>query len=121
MLPLAKLQTAIADCEREVTWKPSYAGGILAIPLLDEGDAGGVAVIAHKQRRAYQGIALAVNETKRVQPGDLVCFDQGRVEELRTMAGELFIHTTEPMLAGLDEEFRPKEPTLQASGLWVPQ
>lgn len=119
VLPLAKLQTALESCREEAYWQPSYAGGILCVPLLDEGDAGGFQVVAHKQRRAYQGLVVAVNGTKRVQVGDLISWDQGRGEEITTLLGEKFFHLTENNASAVDDEFRPKEPTLQASGLWV--
>jgi len=123
VLSLDKLETALESCREEAYWKPSYAGGVLCVPLLDEGDSGGVEVVAHKQRRSYQGIVVAVNDTKRVEVGDLVCADQGRFEELRTALGEVFVHSTERMLSGVDEEFskppEPKEPTKLPSGLWI--
>ena len=120
MLPLSKLETAIASTREEAYWKPSYAGGILAVPLLDEGDAGGVQVVAHKQRRAYQGLVVAVNGTKRVRVGDLISWDVGRAEEITTALGERFVHLIERNASAVDDEFgKPKEPTLLAPGLWV--
>jgi co-chaperonin GroES (HSP10) len=87
---------------------------------MDEGDAGGVAVVAHKQRRAYQGLVVAVNGTKRVKVGDLISWDQGRGEEVTTLLGEKFFHLTESNAAAVDDEFgKPKEPTLLPSGLWI--
>lgn len=120
MLPLDKLEAALESCNTEAFWKPSYAEGILCVPLVDEGTAGGVDVPTYKARHKFQGLVVSVNKTKRVEVGDLICFDMGRSEEITTQLGETFFHITERNCAGRDEEFaKPPEPTLLPSGLWV--
>jgi hypothetical protein len=122
VLPLDKLEAALADTKREVYWKPAHVGGILCVPLDDEGMSGGVHVEAYKQRHTFQGVAIAVNKTKHIAVGDLVSADMGRLEEVKTALGEMFVVTTEPMLSGVDDEFskqpEPKEKLLP-SGLWI--
>lgn len=124
MLPLVKLDAALESCKEEAFWMPSYAGGVLAVPLLDEGVSGGVHIEGYKQRRAYQALVVAVNGTKHVKVGDLVCFDMGRTETLTTYRGEVYLHTTERLLSGVDEEFGkepepPPGPTQLPSGIWI--
>lgn len=121
MLPLPELQSALEQCEVEVFWKPVHARAILAVPLWDEGMAGGVEVPSYKQRRKYQAIVVAVNETKTVEVGDLVCYDMGRGDEIVTYRGELFFHITERNVSAIDDEFGKPEATEKqlASGLWV--
>jgi len=130
VLPLSDLRSALADCAREVRWTPAHAGAILCVPLTDEGTSGGVTVPGYKQRHKFQGLVVAVNKTKDVVVGDLINFDMGRGEEIRTYAGETYFHVTEDNASGIDEEFRakleaaeaaaaaPKEQQL-ASGLWI--
>ena len=122
MLPLAELQTALADCKREVYWRPAHAEGILCVPLSDEGMSGGVEVQAYKQRHKFQGLVVSVNKTKHTAVGDLIYFDMGRGEEITTYLGETFYHITERLASAVDEEFgKPPEPTekLLPSGLWI--
>jgi hypothetical protein len=125
VLPLPELQSALARCDDEVYWRPAHKQGILAVPLWDEGVSGGVEVPSYKQRRRYQALVVAVNETKVVQVGDLINFDMGRADEVYTYRGELFVHIAERNASAVDEEFgkepepeKPKETQLP-SGLWI--
>lgn len=124
MLPLQAKLDALRRCEtEEVFWTPAHPRSILAIGLFDEGDSGGVFVPSSHARHKYQALVLAVNDCRYVQAGDLVVFDVGRGEELRTARGEIFFHITEPNVAGVDESFladaKEKIPTQRPSGLWV--
>ena len=120
MLPLAKLETALKDCEREVYWRPVHAHGILAVPLVDEGFDGQTFVPAVGARHSYQAIVVSQKECDAVKERDVVCFDMGRSEEIVTLRGESFLYATEKNLSGVDDTFWPAQPTQRPSGLWVP-
>lgn len=122
MLSAEKLETALASCEQEVYWKPAHVRGILVVPLLDEGASGGVEVPSFRARHTFQGLVVAVHETRWVKVGDLINFDMGRGESVYTLLGESFFSITEKNCSAIDDELlaptQPKEQLL-ASGLWV--
>lgn len=115
-------EAAIRCCDQEAIWKPVHARGILAIALEDEGWSGGVEVPSYKQRHQYQALVVAQKECRYVREDDLVIFDIGRGEELRTVCGEVFFYITESNLAGYDETFWDSKPQPRqlASGLFLP-
>lgn len=122
MLSEEKLKVALADCSREVYWKPVHERAMLSIPLVDEGYVGGAFIPAAGARHKFQAIVLAANNCRSIEDGDLIWFDMGRGEELVTQAGETFFYITERDASAVNDEFwKAKEKEKQlASGLWVP-
>ena len=121
MLKGDELRRLLAQCEVEAMWAPIQPRTMLAMALEDEGYVGEIRVNAYKARNKYQSLVLATCECKWVKPGDLVVFDLGRTEELRTVAGEIFYWANETGIEGMDENFWSQPEHKVASGLWIPE
>lgn len=119
MLTADERAAAVRRCYEECYWTPCWPSSILAVGLEDAGFAGGVYVPVAKGARKYQAIAVAVNQCEWVKLGDLICFDIGRGEELRTVRGEILYHITEQNVSSVDDNFWDAAERQTESGLWV--
>lgn len=75
----------------ETFWRPYKRGTVMLSSFLADGEVTGGLVAVHDSRKFHSmGAIIGTNETETVQPGDVVLFDEGRVEYVVDSAGETF-------------------------------
>lgn len=74
------------------------------------------------RRNKMMGYVLTTRDCLEVEPGDIVMYDEGVTETLKTADGEMLAWLAERNVNAIDDELWPKPaPEVQtASGLFLP-
>lgn len=111
----------LMDDERR--WKPRHRRTLIVAPLDGQGfDEHGLFVPEDDRRNRTIGYVLATNACVEIQPDDLIYFEEGAGEELKTASGEVICWLHETKATAVDEDLwpKPKAEEVTASGLVLP-
>ena len=104
-------------------WKPRHKRTLLVAPLDGQGfDAHGIFVPESTARFRLIGYVLTTKDCTEVEPGDIVFFEEGAQEELKTSSGEMLCWLNETKCTAIDTDFwpKPKAEQVLSSGLVLP-
>jgi hypothetical protein len=72
-------------------WRPYRKGTVMIQTFIADGKTlGGLDVIHDARKFHSMGVVIGTNAVESVAPGDVVLYDEGRVEYVRTADGEEF-------------------------------
>ena len=74
--------------ETDVRWKPRHPRTLLVAPLDSSGWKGGIEVQEDSRRNKMQGYVLTTKDCVEIEPGDIVTYEEGMAELLKTANGE---------------------------------
>ena len=108
--------------ETDVRWKPRHPRTLLVSPLDSSGMKGGIEVQEDSRRNKMQGYVLTTKDCVEIEPGDIVMYEEGMAELLKTATGEELSWITEDNVTAIDDDLwpKPKPETQLASGLYLP-
>src|ERR1700722_7364644 len=106
----------------ETYWKPRHPQSMLVQPLDGSGFVEGIEVKEDSRRNKMCAYVLATRDCQEVEPGDIIFYEEGTAEMLKTSDGERYFWLTENNATAIDSEFwaKPKDEKKTESGLILP-
>jgi co-chaperonin GroES (HSP10) len=95
---------------------------MLVQPLDGSGFVEGIEVKEDSRRNRTMAYVLSTKECSEVEAGDIVFFEEGTAEMLKTSDGEQYWWLTENNVTAIDTDIwsKPREETKTAGGLILP-
>lgn len=103
-------------------WKPRHPRTMLVQPLDGSGFVEGIEIKEDSRRTKMCAYVLSTKDCQEIECGDIIFYEEGMAEMLKTSDGEQYFWLTESNATCVDPDFwqKPKDETKTAGGLILP-